>query len=273
MKRMSINCFLTLLALTIFSIDLYAESTTKAFEIGPGTAFGTSNKRNFYVPGCHPIGVTVKYQRAGDVGTTNDVPIVIEVRHPGSTAESEGPVVASKNDNASRSEKTATFQPPQSEKSCSNPWAIRVRSASGTPAYAVTGTITVAYNSGNYAVAVENAGSVNLDSGNTVTLNLGDSNGIPQGMITITGDWYHNLGVLPIRMRFELIAPNGTVVASDSGYSRNEINPCCSGNKLKVEYRVTACIKGQWKLRVKNISDGHDAIRLKPIAMKNAHCT
>lgn len=260
------------LIVAILALNVFAETSTKTFEIGPGTAYATSNFRNFYVPGCQPIGVTVKYKRSGETGSSNDIPIVIEVRHPGANADTEGPIVASKNDTATRSEKTAGFTPSRSDANCSNPWKIRVRSASGTPAFAVTGTITIAYNSGNYAVTVDNAGFINLNSGNTVTVNLGDSNGLPQGLITVTGEWFHNLGVMPIRMKIEILDPNGNVVATDTGYSGLEVNPCCSGNKLRIEYRITNCKKGQWKLRIKNVSEGHDAIRVKPVVMKNANC-
>jgi len=250
-----------------------AESITKTFEIGAGTAYSTSNKRTFPVPGCQPIGVTVYYQRAGDSGTENDWPIVIEVRSPGPSIDIDGPLVASKNDSATRTQKTAGFTPGSSETGCSIPWIVRVRSANGPAPVAITGQIVVAYNSGDYDVAVESAGSINLNSGNSVTVNIGGTGGLPEGSIVIRGEWYHDLGVMPIRMKFELINPSGTVVATDYGYSKNEINPCSSDNKMRLTYTIKNCKKGQWKLRIKNVSDGHNAIRVRPLAVKNASCT
>lgn len=258
---------------SLFAAFASGESITKTFEIGPGTAYSTSNKRTFPVPGCQGIGVTVHYQRLGETGAANDVPIVIEVRSPGPNADTDGPIVASKTDTATRTQKTAGFTPGTSETGCSVPWVVRVRSQNGPAPVAVTGDIVVAYNSGDYDVSVQDAGNINLDSGNTVTVNVGGSGGLPQGSIVIRGEWFHNLGVMPIRMRFELINPNGSVVATDYGYSKNEINPCCSGNKMRLTYTITNCIKGQWKLRIKNVSDGHDAIKVRPLAVKNASCT
>jgi len=91
------------LIVAILALNVFAETSTKTFEIGPGTAYATSNFRNFYVPGCEPIGVTVKYKRSGETGSSNDIPIVIEVRHPGANADTGEPIVAPKNDPATRS--------------------------------------------------------------------------------------------------------------------------------------------------------------------------
>jgi hypothetical protein len=255
-----------------FAIAANAESITKTFEIGPGTANTTSNYRTFSIPGCEGIGVTVHFQRLGEAGSANDVPIVIEVRSPGSNADTDGPIVSSKTDTATRIQKTAGFTPGSSETGCDIPWRVRVRSQNGPAPVAVTGDIVVAYNGGDYDVAVEDAGNINLNSANTVTVKVGGTGGLPQGTIVIRGEWFHNLGVMPIRMKFELINPNGTVVATEYGYSKNEINPCCSANKMRLAYTIRNCIKGQWKLRIKNVSDGHDAIRVRPLAVKNASC-
>ena len=97
------------------------------------------------------------------------------------------------------------------------------------------------------------------------TLDLGDSQGLTSGSMVIEGEWASVAGIFPIKMKFELINPDGVVVASGTGYSKNEINPCCL-TKLNFRFNIRVCSPGQWKLRIKNLEDGlkKDAVFLRP---------
>jgi hypothetical protein len=269
--------FVKLLTLTLISVAglssaASAGTITKAFEFGAGTANSVSNKRTFFIPCGLDVSTAVKVSRKGDAGATNDVDIVIELRSPGETADEEGPVAATKQGKATRTAQTFNLSANESQRGCNLPWVVRVKPESGRADVAIYGDITVTFNDNVKNLSVQDAGNMNLNSRNTETVNIGSSGGLDQGMVTIKGEWFHNLGVAPIKLKIELLDPNDNPVASDTGYSNLEVNPCCSGQKLKINYMVPALKRGQWKLRIKNVSDGHDAVRVKPIASLKPDC-
>jgi hypothetical protein len=233
---------------------------TKTFEFGAGTANSVSNKRTFPVPCGQRVTAVVKYYRLGDVGAQFDVPILIELREPGATAEEEDPAFETKSATAKRTEQTATLvRPPRNDRGCNLPWVVRVRPSSGQSPVAIKGSITVTYDSSARNLEVE-GGYISLNKGNSVTKNVGFPSGLVQGRVVVTATWLHAIGPipgpLPVKLKFELIDPNGTVVASHEGYPNNEISPCCSNKKMKITYQVTSCIttgiSGQWKVRITN---------------------
>jgi hypothetical protein len=243
---------------------IYADKEiTKSFEFGPGTQFSSSNFRTFPVPCGVKVKAFVMFQRFGPSGSDHDVNIVIELHSPGTSADDEGPQVAMQEATAKvwvgiGIPSTTTLYGEKNNRGCNLPWIVRVRTKSGQSPVQVSGTIRVSYD-GGYGVST--GSSFSLNNGDTRTINFGTSNGLTQGRLTIRGEWYHNLGVMPIRMKVELIDPDGNVVDSKTAYSAVEINPCCSGTKMQFTVTIPECKSGQWKLRIKNLSD-HDAVRV-----------
>lgn len=241
-------------------ISANAAEITKTFEFGAGTANTISNKRTFAVPCGQSVTAVVKYHRLGDTGAQFDVPIVIELREPGDTPEAEGPAFTTESVTARRTEQTATLVRTRSlARGCSYPWVVRVRPQSGSSPVAIKGSITVKFFSSTHELDVE-GGYISLNKGNSVTKNIGFPSGITQGKLLITATWLHAIGPipgpLPVKLKFELIDPRGTVVASHEGFANNEVNSCCSGNKMRISYQVVTCltsdVAGQWKIRITN---------------------
>ncbi len=268
-----VSGFLALLAFATVG-TAFAESITKTFEFGAGTANSVSNKRTFAVPCGVGVSAAVEHYRLGDVGAANDVPIVIELKKPGATADEEGPVADTQNATAKRAKQTATVTGTESSRGCSLPWIVRVKPASGQSSVAIKGTIVLTYSSAVKDISVE-GGLISLNKGNSVTKNIGGSGGLDQGRVVVTATWLHAIGPvpgpLPVKLKFELINPSGTVVASDSGYSNAEINPCCSGNKMKITFQVLVCTPGQWKIRITN-NTNDDTMNIDPKVKLTPDC-
>jgi hypothetical protein len=265
---------MALLAVAAVS-SAFAESVTKDFEFGAGTGASLSDRRTFWVPCGLPVTAKVTFSRLGAAAASNDVPIIIELKRPGTTSAQDGPVVASQNATAKRDEQTRTLNGPASSIGCSTPWAVRVRSTNGQSPLAIMGDITVTFDDSPFNINVE-GNLITLDKGTSETKKIGGSSGLKQGKIVVTADWNHALlgapGPLPVRLKFELINPNGQVVATDTGYSGAEINPCCSDDKMKITFRVQSCISGQWKLRITNNTDD-DTMNINPKVRFTPDCT
>lgn len=253
----------------------FAETITKTFEFGAGTASSRSNYRTFPVPCGVRVTAVVKYSRLGDVGAQFDVPIVIELREPAATAEEEGSA-RTLSATAKRTEQTATLEkPPNKDRGCNLPWIVRVRPSSGQSPVAIVGSITVKYD-GGVAIRVDVAGGLlRLNKGDSVTKNVGPPEGFGQGDLIVRGTWNHALGPvpgpLPVKLKFELIDPSGRVVGSSEGYSENEINPCCSNRKVGFFIRVSSCFTGQWKIRITN-NTNDDAMNIDAIVRHEVLC-
>ena len=255
-------------------VPAFAESITKGFEFGAGTAHTISNKRNFTVPCGTSVSAQVTFSRLGDVGASNDVPIVIELRKPSSNSNTDGQLAASLNVTARRAEQTRTLNGSASNLGCPLQWTVRVKPANGQSPRAILGSITVTFNDSSSGISVE-GGLITLDKGTSETKKIGGSGGLKQGKITITADWNHSAfgvpGPLPVKLKFELIDPSGNVVASDSGYSDAEINPCCSDDKMKLTFNVPSCITGQWKLKITN-NTNDDTMNIDPTVRFSPDC-
>jgi hypothetical protein len=271
--------FVTLLIIIGLSGTAIAETIQKSFEFGAGTANSISNKRTFPVP-CHAgiEGVSATYQRKGTAGAANDVPIVMELRSPGPTANEEGPVVDSVALTATLTQQlsltTKLLKGNPSSRACGLPWIVRVRPASGTSPWVISGVITLSYFRFDVDVNVE-GNLISLNKGNSVTKNVGGTGGLHAGKITVTGTWLHSVfgvpGPLPVRLRFQLLDPNGAVVGSRTAFSNAEINPCCSGNKMSFTIPVTQHTGGQWKLRITN-NTSDDTMNIDPKVKYVALC-
>ena len=257
----------------------FAETIQKTFEFGLGTANTISNKRTFQVP-CHAgiEGVSASYQRKGTVGSQFDIPITVELRSPGATVDDEGPIVDSVNLTATLAQQlsisTKLLKGDPSPRGCSIPWIVRVKPQSGTAQFVVSGTITLSYFRFDADIDVE-GGLITLNKGNTVTKNVGTSAGLHAGKFNIIGTWLHSAfgvpGPLPVLLKFELLNPNGQVVASKSAYSNAEINPCCSSNKMSFSTTLSQHVTGQWKLRITN-NTNDDTMNIDPKVKYIAIC-
>lgn len=230
-----------------------AETITKSFEIGTSTT-PSSNYRTFAMPCRTRMVASVTFSRAGAAGSTNDVPIFVEVREPGTTADEEGPVVSVREGLiATRTPKTVNLPAATSSRSgCAFPWRVRVKhDAAGPAPVVVSGNITVSFN--NPTTRIDVAGSTfGVIHNQSVTKNIGDLNSLGQGLLVITGTWNHSVfgvtGPLPVELEFELIDPNGNFGGRAKGYSSNETNDL---TKLRLTRRIKDCVPGQWKIIVK----------------------
>lgn len=251
-----------------------AETITKPFEIGTSTS-GSSHFRTFTLPCRTRMTASVTYARAGAAGEGNDVPIFIEVREPATTAEGEGSALAVKEGlTATRTPKTANLTGVTSSRSgCSIPWRVRVKhDASGPAPVAVTGTITVSFNTNTIGINVA-GGPFSLLRDQSITKNVGDSNGIGQGTVVISGTWNHSvLGVTgpnPVKLKFELFDSSGQRVGVSEGYPNNEIRDL---PKLRLTVRLPDCATGQWKVKTTNIDPQDDAKDIDVIVHFTSDC-
>lgn len=253
--------------LSIAATSTFAKSITKSFEIGAGTAHSHSHYRTFAVPCGLDVTASVKYLRKGDAGASNDVPIIIELRQPGETDSEDGPVAEQEQVTATRNQQTAALGGQESNRGCSLPWRVRVKYANaGEAPFAVYGDITVTFNDASKSISVE-GGLISLLKGNNVTKKIGNSSGFGHGVIEITGTWLHSLGNLvpgpnPVKLKFQLIDPDGNTVETESGFSSNDINPAATP-KFKLTYRVTSCKSGQWKIKITN-NTNDDTMNIDP---------
>lgn len=245
-----------------------AANISKTFEFGVGTAQPRSHVRTFPVPCGLEVSPVVKVRRLGADGPSHDIPIEIEFRAPDTAPEQEGPVIETKTAMAKKTEQTITFAvPPKSIRGCSSPWRVRVKHGNeGSAPTQVFGTIRLDFNGGargtsvlydSYALGVVRKGS-------SIQFKVGKATGLEQGIIDITSNWRHIIGSdlvtgpNPVRLKWELIDPNGAVVKTITAYSTNEARSELP--KFKLLYEVANCIAGQWKLRVTNNTSDDAAI-------------
>ncbi len=276
MKKMMRILVLSLVSVLGFSSAIFAKTITKPFEVGEGTAFATSNRRDFNVPCGLDVTAKVKYSRKGSADAANDIPLIIELVSPGNIGQSSQ-VVDTQNITAKTTAQTATLNGDKAENGCSAYWSVRVKTANSSAPFAVSGEISVTFNDAKFFAKEEGSttiNQVNLNAGMSVEkfLTFKDLGGLPQGVIEIYGVWFHNLGALPIKMRAELIDPNGNTVAQGEGYSNHEVNPFVSSQKLKVTFRNRTFIRGRWKLKMTNLSPELDSVRLFPSVAVTPDC-
>ncbi|MBI3650412.1 MAG: hypothetical protein HY231_05125 [Acidobacteria bacterium] len=250
-----------------------AASITKTFEIGAGTGQQRSHFRSFTVPAGLTVSTAVKFKRLGDPGAQNDVPIIIELRQPGATESEDGPLVDSKNAIVRRDEQTLNLSGSSSTRGCSLPWRVRVKlGGTNVPANAVIGSSTVSFNDSARNVGIE-GGLITLNKGNSVTKNFGGSSGFGQGTFTVTATWMHAVAGVPnpfnrrILLRFELLRPNGSVAASDTGYPLEGSDT----PKMRITFNNTTDVNGQWKIRITN-NTNDDVANIDPKAKFDPGC-
>lgn len=257
-------------------------SITKTFEFGVGTAQTRSHFRTFPIP-CGTLGgiaAVVKFQRLGPDAASNNIPIIIELREPDTAAEQEGPIADTKTANAKKTEQSVTLRSQSSNRGCSLPWRVRVKYANdGTAPVQVFGTIRLDFDGRLREINVsmsEFGIDRDLRKGESETATVGGSAGFLQGTIDITANWNHMVfsplvpGPNPVKLKFELIDPSGTVVKTVEAYSSNESR---SGlTRFRLIYQAPACLAGQWKLRITNIDGDDDAAGISPTVKFTPGC-
>ncbi|MCI0412812.1 proprotein convertase P-domain-containing protein [bacterium] len=233
----------------------FASNITKTFEFGPGTQYSSSVFRTFPVPCGRQVAAVVKFKRLGPSGTSNNIPIIIELREPDTAANQEGPLVEARNANATTSEQIVTILSfgGGSPRGCTLPWRVRVKYGAGTPSFAISGTIRIDYDGTVKRISIPFTGV--LFKGESKSISFGDTAGFAQGIIEITADWHHQLttvlpGPNPIKLRIELVNPGGTTVRSVEAFSSNEARSELT--KFKLTHKVASCAPGQWKLKITN---------------------
>lgn len=277
MKELSATSFdplvrgLAVVASCMFAIVgiVFASSISKTFEFGEGMPQSRSIVRTFPVP-CGTLGVAavVKFQRLGPDGANNDVPITIELREPDTAADQEGPIVVTKHASAKKTEQTVTLASGRSNRGCSLPWRVRVRHDNeGAAPFRTFGSIRLDFDGRLRSISVAKDCYCifgRLDKHSSNKYNVGNVLGLEQGIIEITANWRHIIGTdllpgpNPVKLKWELIDPNGVAVKTVEAYSSNEARSELT--RFKLLYQVTKCVTGQWKLKVTNSTNDDAAV-------------
>lgn len=269
---------LAFVCITLVSMNAVAfpDKITKDFEVGPGTANPQSHSRFFHYPSRKNIIAGVRFERQGPAGKSFDLPLIIELRQPGNGNDADGPLVERREVTATTSPQEFSFSGNGNNMGCSgSPWKVRfiyVEDNNSTNNFAVLGRATVWIpGSRNTEVNVE-GGLISLNKGNGVTKTVATSSGVGQGEFKVYGTWYHSIGgvpgPLPVKLKFDLIKPNGSIAESKTAYRRNEPN----GNPdMFFTYHVLSTTSGQWKLRITNNSD-HDVMNIDPKVYLDPGC-
>lgn len=238
----------------------FADSITKTFEFGAGSALLRSVFKTFPVPCRKAVTVTVKFRRLGTAGLNNDIPILIELREPNTAPDQEGPVVGEIRSATSRtSEQTVTLSGPAGiNRGCSLPWRVRVRHAlDATAPFVTTGSIKVDFDSAARNINFPINLTIVKGGSESKTVDLGAFSCQTQGTIVLKGNWVHSViglaeGPNPIKLKFELINPNGTVVKTAEGYADRPYERQLGRSILTLVYQVTSSTR-EWKLRITNL--------------------
>lgn len=273
MKEIITTLVLSLVSITVLSSSAFGGSITKSFEIGEGTAQPFSHKRTFEIPCNTRVTAVITYARYGRPGAENDVPITISLIKPAFDG-GEGEAGTFRK-TATTSLQYTTIGGGSSFFGCNKFWAMRVQTDRDRTGFTVKGEMRLEFEDPLFRLQFSDNYGKELGIGERTEIpisafrpeGLEDMGGGPafsngQGVIEITGTWSHNLGIFPIEMSVQLLNPDGIPVAFARGYSNNEINPCCSGKKLKMTFRFREFVQGVWKIRIRN-EDAHTATNVR----------
>jgi hypothetical protein len=269
------------LILTVFAIFACAslasaqETLAGGYAFGPGTNQQVRDDVRINLPAGTDVTFLVQLQRSLSDSTGRriplDVPVVVEViapdgrelieREASATVVSAGipiPVIPI----------VGTFK---SQAGCPGFWTVRVRTRNNlAPPVRIFGSVTFGF---------VRPGPVNLDVEGDIAMNAGASAtrtlmgrpliGSPSteviagtGTFRIRAKWHTDpLDLNPLhfgnyfRARVDLLRPNGTVAASETGFSRHA--PADRTPKIDFSYTVTqgdTALTGAWRIRVSNLS-------------------
>ena len=274
-NRIKILAFAGCAIFSMSSLSSGQETLAGGYAFGPGTAQQTRDDVRINLPARTDVTFLVQLQRSLADATGRriplDVPVVVEVfgpdgarligREASATVVSAGvpiPIVPI----------VGTFK---SQAGCPGFWTVRVRTASNlAPPVRIFGSVTFGF---------LRPGPVNLDMEGDVAINAGSNatralRGRPMvgnpsaellagtGSFRIRAKWHTDpLDLNPLhfgnyfRARVELIRPNGSVAASETGFSRHA--PADRTPKIDFSYTVTpadAAMTGAWRVRVNNLT-------------------
>ncbi|GEM_PF-5935337 len=231
-----------------------AASATKSFLIGPGSE-SRSHSRHFHAPSKVNVKAKITYKREGNT----DFPIVAEIESP------TGAIVATKNLTASSVQQTVTLEANAiNQHACGDlVWKVRVKSKDNAePLSNVSGDITFSFiDPSTVSLDVEGS-TINLNAGNDVTKKINGMTAKGPGKVKITATWFT---ILPIKLKFQLIRPDGSVAATETGYPQDAIF-VNESEKMKLNYVVTAQdaeLSGNWKIKITN-NTGDNASSVNP---------
>ena len=211
-----------------------------------------SVSKTFAAPAGVTVTATVTSQREGNT----DIPITVELVNPDGNVVARGNDTASLNADRSPVKLTASG----SDKGCSPPWTVRVKSQNGQAVPArVFGHVSFDFpDPGPSSVTSQAFG---VTQGNTVERNISDPT--QPGVLKITATWNSPVissgGVDPagLKLRFKLFR-GSTLLDESLGYAHNALlgnaNP-----KMTINYNVKSSdisAGGNWTLKVIGSSGG-----------------
>ena len=250
------------------------ETLSGSYQFGPGLANTVRDDVNLNVPARTNLTLIVLLQRnltnPRGMPVLNDVPVIVEVVRPDGTTAASQP--------ASATVVSAGIPVPvvpmvgvyTSQRGCPSPWIVRVRTANNlAPPVRVFGSVTF---------GIVKPGPVNLDLEGDIALNAA-TNGTRTlaghsligasdraliagtGVFRIRAKWHTDpLDLNPLhfgnyfRTTVELLKPNGTLAASETGFSRHA--PTDRTPKVDFSYTATDAdqrMTGAWRIRVTNL--------------------
>lgn len=241
-----------------------------AFE-GRLTGWSPSFVDRSVIAPCHAK-VSVRLSAARYDHFADDILMGIEFRAPGVSLQAP-PTHTHYFNSKPENRRVETFTVAGSDAGCGGPWQVRIFPVARTRESKISGDFSVSFVGMVTIMDIEDA--ITLANGSSKTKNIGGSDGLHQGWVEIIGTWNQSIfgfpGPLPVKLNFELLKPDGSIATYDTGHSNHEINPCCSGDKLKIRFLVKEHIRGQWKVRIKNDS-GSDVMSLIPKATFKPTC-
>lgn len=266
---------LAFIALVSMNVSAFADTITKDYEIGPGTANSGSLSRFFQVPSKVGVSASVRFERQGPAGNASNLPLIIELRQPGTGNDADGPLAERREVTATTTVQTITLNGNGNNNGCAgSPWKVRfiyVEDNNSNNNFAVLGRATVTFDGDERNVSIE-GGLISLNKGNSVTKNVAGSGGFGQGNIKVTGTWNHSIsgvpGPLALKLKFDLIKPNGSVADTETAFKTGEP---FGDPDMFFTYHVLSTISGQWKLRITNNTD-HDVMNIDPKIRFNPRC-
>lgn len=251
------------------------ETLAGGYAFGPGTAQLVRDDVRLNLPARTEVTFVVQLQRSLSDPTGRripmDVPVVVEVFAPDGTRMVErqaSATVISAGVPIPIVPVVGTFH---SAAGCPGLWTVRVRTLNNlAPPVRIFGSVTFGF---------VRPGPVNLDMEGDIAMNAGASTtrtlmgrpliGSPStdviagtGTFRIRAKWHTDpLDLNPLhfgnyfRARVDLLRPNGTVAASETGFSRHA--PADRTPKVDFAYTVTpadAAMTGAWRVRVTNLT-------------------
>ena len=240
------------------------------FQFGPGLAQTFLDDVTLRVPARSNVGAIIELQRDLNNSSGNpiaaDVTVVVEFFSPGSATPISTKIATASVVQAGVQPPAVGFNGTTSQRGCPGVWKVRIRTPNVTaPSVRVFGKVTFAiFQPETVKLAIVN-GAFDLSGGANVTGTLSghDFNGLKGDLIAGTGffrikaKWRSAPPLLPsmfFPLRVELLRPNGTVAAGETGFSQQ----AASSPKVDFTYTVTtqdAAMSGAWKLRVTSPAD------------------